>query len=93
MLIVKYLAKHQGTQVVHVAGKFHIEEGLGTAASILNRNPDLKVVIITPSAEITADSSDYQLEVLEPPVRYVQDSNRMQAFKHLSQRNTDLECQ
>ncbi len=91
--IVKYLESNQGTQVVHVAGKFHIEGGLGTAASILNRNPDLKIVIITPNAEISNDSSDYQLEVLAPPVRYVKDSNRMQAFQHLAKRNTDLECQ
>ena len=91
--IVNYLDKHQGSQVVHVAGNFHIEGGLGTATSILNRNPNLKVVIITPTPEITSDSTDYQLEVLAPPIRYVQDSNRMQAFSHLIMRNTDLECQ
>lgn len=91
--IVKFLEKNQGTQVIHVAGKFHTEGGLGTAASILNRNPDLKVAIITPNTEIVTDSTDYQLEVLAPPVRYVKDSNRMQAFKHLTTRNTDLECQ
>ncbi|KIF54662.1 ChaN family lipoprotein [Vibrio owensii] len=90
--IVKYLEKHPGTQVVHVAGKFHTEGGLGTAASILNRNPDLNVVVITPTADITSDGSDYQLEVLAPPVRYVQDANRMAAYKHLAKRNSDLQC-
>ena len=90
--IVKYLEKHPGTQVVHVAGKFHTEGGLGTAASILNRNPSLKVLVITPTANITLDGSDYQLEVLEPPVRYVQDANRMAAYKHLATRNSDLQC-
>ncbi len=91
--IVNYLAKNQGTRVVHIAGKFHTEDGLGTAASILNRNPNLNVVIITPTSEVTSDSQDYQLNVLAPPARYVKDSNRMQAFKHLTKRNTDLECQ
>ena len=90
--IVKYLEKHPGTQVVHVAGKFHTEGGLGTAASILNRNPSLKVLVITPTENITLDGSDYQLEVLEPPVRYVQDANRMAAYKHLATRNSDLQC-
>ncbi|CAH1212232.1 Uncharacterized iron-regulated protein [Vibrio harveyi] len=90
--IVKYLAKHPDNQVVHVAGKFHTEDGLGTAASILRRNPDLKVVVITPTAEVTSESSDYQLEVLSPPVRYVQDANRMAAYKHLATRNSDLQC-
>lgn len=91
--IVNYLTKHPESQVVHVAGKFHTEGGLGTATSILNRNPNLKVVVITPAPDITADSTDYQLQVLAPPTRYVQDSNRMKAFSHLIKRNTELECQ
>lgn len=91
--IVDYLTRHPGTQIVHVAGKFHTEGGLGTATSILNRNSRLNVVVITPVTDITSDSSDYQLEVLAPPVRYVKDSNRMKAFSHLITRNTDLECE
>lgn len=91
--VVNYLSKHPDTLVVHVSGNFHTEEGLGTATSMLNRNPGLKIVIITPRPEVTTDGSDYQLEVLAPPVRYVQESNRMQAFQHISMRNTDLECQ
>ncbi|NOH50963.1 hypothetical protein F0262_23355 [Vibrio rotiferianus] len=90
--IVKYLETHPGAQVVHVAGKFHTEGGLGTATSILNRNPDLNVAVITPTADITSDGSDYQLEVLDPPVRYVQDANRMAAYKHLTKRNNDIQC-
>ncbi|CAH1571863.1 ChaN family lipoprotein [Vibrio rotiferianus] len=90
--IVKYLEKHPGAQVVHVAGKFHTEGGVGTATSILNRNPDLNVAVITPTADITSDGSDYQLEVLDPPVRYVQDANRMAAYKYLTKRNNDLQC-
>ncbi len=91
--VVNYLATHQGTQVVHLAGKFHTEAGLGTGTSILQRNPSLKIVVITPSSEITTNNIDYQLEVLVPPVRYVKDSNRMQAFQHIATRNTDLKCQ
>ncbi|MBR9875270.1 MAG: hypothetical protein GYB23_13480 [Vibrionaceae bacterium] len=91
--IVDYLAAHPGTQMLHVAGKFHTEGRLGTATSILNRNPRLNVVVVTPVTDVTTDSSDYQLEVLAPPVRYVQDSNRMKSFNHLIKRNTDLECQ
>lgn len=90
--IVKYLAQNPNAQVVHVAGKFHTEAGLGTAASILQRNPELKVVVVNPTSEISTNSPDYQLEVLEPPVRFVQDANRMAAYKHLSTRNDDLQC-
>lgn len=90
--IVKYLAQNPNAQVVHVAGKFHTEAGLGTAASILQRNPELKVVVVNPTSEISTNSPDYQLEVLEPPIRFVQDVNRMAAYKHLSTRNDDLQC-
>lgn len=90
--IVDYLATNPDKQVMHVAGKFHTEGGLGTAASISRRNPDLKVAIITPVESLSSDSSDYQLQVLSPPVRFVQKENRMKAYKHLSKRSSDLQC-
>ncbi|MFA0039437.1 ChaN family lipoprotein [Vibrio sp. 10N.261.52.A1] len=90
--IVDYLATNPNKQVIHVAGKFHTEGGLGTAASISRRNPDLKVAIITPVDALSSDSSDYQLQVLSPPVRFVQKENRMKAYKHLSKRSSDLQC-
>ncbi|URQ95130.1 ChaN family lipoprotein [Vibrio sp. SCSIO 43097] len=90
--IVSYLDDNPGAQVVHVAGKFHTEQGLGTAASILSRNPSLKVVVISPTDNVLADNTDYQLEVLATPVRYVQDAHRMAAYQHLIKRNSDLQC-
>ncbi|CAH6884592.1 Cofac_haem_bdg domain-containing protein [Vibrio chagasii] len=90
--IVDYLATSPDKQVIHVAGKFHTEGGLGTAASISRRNPDLKVAIITPVDALSSDSSDYQLQVLSPPIRFVQKENRMKAYKHLSKRSSDLQC-
>ena len=90
--IVSYLDDNPGAQVVHVAGKFHTEQGLGTAASILSRNSSLKVVVISPTDNVLSDNTDYQLEVLAPPVRYVQDAHRMAAYQHLTKRNNDLQC-
>ncbi|BDP29828.1 hypothetical protein VV208B2_09080 [Vibrio vulnificus] len=90
--IVNYRQQHPNTQVIHVAGKFHIEQGLGTAQSILRRDPSLKVVVISPVSTIDEQGSDYQLLVLEPPVRYVQKSNQMKAFQDLKKRNDDLTC-
>ena len=90
--IVSYLDDNPGAQVVHVAGKFHTEQGLGTAASILSRNPSLKVIVISPTDNVLSDNTDYQLEVLAPPVRYVQDAHRMAAYQHLTKRNNDLQC-
>ncbi len=90
--IVNYRKAHPQTQIVHIAGKFHTEGGLGTANSILRRAPELKVVVITPVASLSENGSDYQLEVLEPPVRYVQQSNRMKAYQALKSRNNELVC-
>ncbi|MCG9563733.1 ChaN family lipoprotein [Vibrio chagasii] len=90
--IVDYLATSPDKQVIHIAGKFHTEGGLGTAASISRRNPDLKVAIITPVDALSSDSSDYQLQVLSPPISFVQKENRMKAYKHLSKRSSDLQC-
>lgn len=90
--IVNYRKAHPQTQIVHIAGKFHTEGGLGTANSILRRAPELKVVVITPVASLSENGSDYQLEVLEPPVRYVQQSNRMKTYQALKSRNDELVC-
>ncbi|NOH79417.1 hypothetical protein F0231_06640 [Vibrio sp. RE86] len=94
--ITLYLDQNTTHQVVHIAGKFHTEQGLGTKASILKRNPNLNVVVITPTNSITEQDNqnqDYLLHVLAPPVRYVQMENRMAAYKHLSKRNDSLDCE
>lgn len=90
--IVNYLALHPKSQVMHIAGKFHIENGLGTAAQIVKLNPKLNVVVITPTEEATTDDSDYQLEVLAPPKRFVKQENMMKAYKAIKSRNHDLVC-
>ncbi|ENM5756743.1 ChaN family lipoprotein [Vibrio mimicus] len=91
--IVRYLKTNPERKVLHIAGMFHTQQGLGTAASILRRNPNLKVVIITPVGDITTQSDDYQLQVLTPPVRYVQKAHQAEAIKALKNRNTDLVCE
>ncbi len=93
--IVEYLSMHSGSQLIHIAGKFHIENGLGTAASILARAPQLNVVIVTPidvNQTIKSDSTDYQLLVLPPPTRFVKKENMAASFKQLKDRNSDLRC-
>lgn len=93
--IARYLDRHPNKQVMHIAGKFHIENGLGTAASILARAPHLKVVIVTPvgiNETLDEDTRDYRLEVIAPPQRFVKEENMMASFKKLSERNKDLKC-
>ncbi|USD66046.1 ChaN family lipoprotein [Vibrio sp. SCSIO 43136] len=90
--ITDYLAKHPGHKVVHTAGKFHTEQGLGTAASILKRNPKLKIAIVTPVTELSNNYQDYQLLVTPMPTRYVSKQARMDAYKEMGNRNKDLVC-
>ena len=96
--IVGYLAQNPHKQVMHIAGKFHTENGLGTAASILARAPDLNVVIVTPvdvNSTVTTNesaTSDYRLQVITPPKQFVSEANMMASFKDLSKRNDDLTC-
>lgn len=90
--IVDYLAAHPHQQVLHIAGAFHIQQGLGTAAAIHQRNPNLSIAIITPTSQITEKSSDFQLLVLPMPIRYLQPAHQWQAIERLKNRNTDLSC-
>jgi len=90
--IVNYLALHPKAQVMHIAGKFHIENGLGTAAQIVKLNSNLNVVVISPLEKASNEGSDYQLEVLTPPKRFVKQENMMKAYKEIKNRNNDLVC-
>ncbi|WP_293144708.1 ChaN family lipoprotein [Moritella sp.] len=96
--IVNYLATNPHKQVMHIAGKFHTENGLGTAASILARAPELNVVIVTPvddsrlMTSTATSSSDYRLQVITPPKQFVKEAHMMASFKGLSKRNDKLTC-
>ncbi|WP_105903123.1 ChaN family lipoprotein [Vibrio gangliei] len=90
--IVRYLSQHPGTTVLHTAGKFHTENGLGTAAQIHKLNPNLKVMMVTPVEQVSEQSSDYQLKVLTPPVRYIKEENQQAAFKSMFAQSKPLEC-
>ncbi|MFM5149185.1 ChaN family lipoprotein [Aeromonas hydrophila] len=50
--MVDYLRSHPGQRIMHIAGNFHVEGGLGLASRIASRNPDLKVSLVVP--ELTA---------------------------------------
>ncbi|MBW3811448.1 ChaN family lipoprotein [Aeromonas hydrophila] len=50
--MVDYLRSHPGRRIMHIAGNFHVEGGLGLASRIASRNPDLKVALVVP--ELTA---------------------------------------
>ncbi|MGN5128795.1 ChaN family lipoprotein [Aeromonas hydrophila] len=49
--MVDYLRSHPGQRIMHIAGNFHVEGGLGLASRIASRNPDLKVALV--ASELT----------------------------------------
>lgn len=90
--IVDYISQHPDTKIVHIAGKFHTENGLGIATQIKQLNSSLKVIIITPVFELIPNGNDYLLQVTTLPKRYVQQSNQFAAYKELSKRKKRYEC-
>lgn len=80
--ITKQLALNPNRKVMFIAGKFHTEDGLGVAESVLRRNPQLKIAIIEPVIEIMADQQNalkgrsnitqFQLKVIPLPKMYVE---------------------
>ncbi|MGY5537807.1 ChaN family lipoprotein [Vibrio brasiliensis] len=93
--ISDYLKQNPRHQIIHIAGKFHTEQGLGIEASLLRRMPSLNIVVITPTSSPTIEPDnhrDFRLHVLAPPTRYIKAENRLAAFQHLATRNDQLIC-
>ncbi|PSU32267.1 ChaN family lipoprotein [Photobacterium lutimaris] len=94
--MVDYLALHPNKQIIHIAGRFHVAEGLGTASRITARNPDLTVMIVTPvteKANVAEGSPDFTFKVMPLPTAYV-DADKMQAaMKEIYGRNKALKCE
>jgi len=71
--MVRYHQTHPETQIVHVAGRFHIAEGLGTAQQIRQRNNKLRIALITPvsdEAPLADNAPDLRLKVQPLPARW-----------------------
>ncbi|MEJ2762790.1 ChaN family lipoprotein [Photobacterium sp. MCCC 1A19761] len=93
--MVNYLARHPGKQIMHIAGRFHVAEGLGTASRIQSRNPKLKVVMVTPITEQTewnAQAPDYRVTLQPLPTAYIDQDKMMAAMGQIHRRNDSLQC-
>ncbi|MEZ9784428.1 ChaN family lipoprotein [Vibrio breoganii] len=74
--IAMHIKNNPEHQVMHTAGKFHVENGMGIAYSLNKRMPDLKIALITPVTEVSDISKhspfpEYQLLVLPLPEQVV----------------------
>lgn len=93
--MVNYLALNPSKQIIHTAGLFHVAEGLGTAARIKARNPNLTVMMVTPvteKAQVAEGSPDFTVDVMPIPTAYVDKDTMKAAMKEIYGRNHDLKC-
>lgn len=91
--IVNYISQNKGTQVIHLAGDFHVRNGEGIARVIKRIAPELNVVWISPVSKVQPEQNGYQLEVNALPARYVQKAHQQAAFKALVKRGEKTQCQ
>ncbi|NGN98767.1 ChaN family lipoprotein [Grimontia sp. S25] len=84
--IVDFLAENPSYQVMHIAGAFHVEGGLGIAARILARNPDLSIAVISPQtddAKRHSENGDYRLIVNSLPPQWISKEEMNQAISSM----------
>lgn len=93
--IVSYLALFPNKQIVHIAGRFHVIEGLGIASRIRARRPELKVIMVTPvttQSPLAANAPDYTFTVQSMPASYINKAEMGAAMKMLSHRHDGVIC-
>ncbi|MFQ2369668.1 ChaN family lipoprotein [Aeromonas enteropelogenes] len=86
--MVDYLASHPGRQIMHIAGNFHVEGGLGLASRIASRNPALKVALIVPQTGDTPAAgrpADVTVTVMPLPARWQSSAEMKQDMGALHQ--------
>lgn len=76
--MVDYLKQHPGRRIMHIAGNFHVEGGLGIASRIASRNPALKVALIVPETGSQPDdkvpagrSAEIRVKISPLPERWL----------------------
>lgn len=86
--MVDYLATHPGQQIMHIAGNFHVEGGLGLASRIASRDPSLKVALVVPRTDetsVTDPTADVNITILPLPKRWQSNAEMKQDMSALHQ--------
>lgn len=80
--MVLHHQKHPKAKIYHVAGRFHVINGLGTGAEILKLNPNLKIAYISASTEENSveNNQDYRLHVQSLPPMWISKEERNAVF-------------
>ncbi|MGB0835694.1 MAG: ChaN family lipoprotein [Psychrobium sp.] len=89
--IALHLEQHPQQRIFHIAGRFHIINGLGTGAELKKLKPDAKIVNI--SATMTEEQgsvSDYQLRISPLPKMWVNKDERSLVMS--GHKRSKIEC-
>lgn len=91
--ILQAIKDNPGAQILHTNGTFHSESHLGTVALLQQRDPKLKIIVISPVVTSTPDKpqilpsdlqkGDYVYLIQPLPTDYVQASKRKAAFSKM----------
>ncbi|CAM4024970.1 ChaN family lipoprotein [Vibrio neonatus] len=84
--IAMHHAKYPHQQILHIAGRFHVENGMGIAYSLHKRAPKLKIVLITPVSSLDeplgmSQYPEHRLLVLPLPTQ-VMNTHEHGGFSH-----------
>ncbi|MGF1726273.1 ChaN family lipoprotein [Photobacterium nomapromontoriensis] len=93
--IVNYLALFPNKQIIHLAGRFHVIEGLGIASRIHSRNPNLNIKMITPvtaQSPLTDHAPDYTFTIQPMPTSYINKAEMDAAMKTLFHQYHGVTC-
>ncbi|WP_261815540.1 ChaN family lipoprotein [Vibrio gallicus] len=84
--IARHLKANSNSRVMHIAGKFHIDNGDGIAYALKARAPRSRIIIITPVTKVSDRSNapfpEYQLLVLPLPVQTMSGVSDNATYSH-----------
>lgn len=89
--IANHLTNNPNHRVFHIAGRFHIVNGLGTGAELKKLKPQVNIVNITATtAQEKFDIKDYQLIIKPLPPMWVNDDERSLVMS--GHKRSKIEC-
>lgn len=89
--IANHLTNNLNHRVFHIAGRFHIVNGLGTGAELKKLKPQVNIVNITATtAQEKSEVQDYQLIIKPLPPMWVNDDERSLVMS--GHKRSKIEC-
>lgn len=88
-------ANGKNTQIIHINGTFHSEDGLGTVSAFKRLNPELKVAVVTPihfEKRQEAGKDSFYYVVQKQPKEFVSQEYQRKAYKKMFSESKSKTC-